>query len=374
MFKSRPRVLFVSYTADWTGPANSLLLLLKYLRDDYDVAVLLPGQGSFSEALSCAAIPMFSFPSLNKWSIPSIYRLIRRESFDLVYGNSTHGSSRNALIAAKLTRVPFICHVREMGWGKSWKEIGFLRFPNSVVAVSQACADSIRRFVPTRKLQTVHNGVPLQECQKKNKDAKANLLAETGGSHDDLIVLSMAHLLPRKGQEYAVTAMAKVVAESPLAHLYLVGGIDRDPAYVAKVRSKIQEFKLQQNLSVLGFRQDTSLFLQGADLYLHNAIKDPHPRSVIEAMAAGLPVVAFDVDGVSETVLHGKTGYLVPPGDVSGMAEAILKLASDPSLRETMGQAGRDRVETHFSAAVTAEKVARIIDRHLHTVSVAARP
>jgi len=135
MFKSRPRVLFVSYTADWTGPSNSLLLLLKYLRDDYDVAVLLPGQGSFSEALSCAAIPVFSFPSLNKWSIPSIYRLIRRESFDLVYGNSTHGSSRNALIAAKLARVPFICHVREMGWGKSWKEIGFLRFPNSVVGI-----------------------------------------------------------------------------------------------------------------------------------------------------------------------------------------------------------------------------------------------
>ena len=77
----------------------------------------------FSEALASEEIPFFSLPDLSKRSIASIYRLIKRDCFDLVYGNSSHGCSRNALIAAKLARVPFICHVREMGWEKSEKSI-----------------------------------------------------------------------------------------------------------------------------------------------------------------------------------------------------------------------------------------------------------
>ena len=78
------RILFVSYTAGWAGPTNSLLLLLKHLRDRYLVAVLLPGEGPFSETLEAEEIPYFSFRSLTKGSIPAMMRLIRRERFNLV--------------------------------------------------------------------------------------------------------------------------------------------------------------------------------------------------------------------------------------------------------------------------------------------------
>ena len=91
------------------------------------MAVLLPGHGLFSDALEGEAIPFFSLPRLTKWSIPSIYRLIKREHFDLVYGNTTHSSSRAAMVATKLSGVRFVCHVREMSWGKSWRQLGYLR-------------------------------------------------------------------------------------------------------------------------------------------------------------------------------------------------------------------------------------------------------
>ena len=117
--QSRDRILFFSHTADWVGTTNSLLLSLKYLRHRYDVAVLLPGKGLFSDALADEGIPFFSIPDATRGSILSISRLIRRERADVVYGNNRSGRSRNVFIAAKLAGKPFVCHVREMGWGVS---------------------------------------------------------------------------------------------------------------------------------------------------------------------------------------------------------------------------------------------------------------
>jgi len=139
-----PRIPFVSSTPNWIGPTSSLLLLLKHLRSRYDVTVLLPGEGLFIEALDREHIPYVRFLSLAKGSIPAILRLIRREGIDLVYGNTVNVTSRNALIAAEPARVPFIRHVHEMGWENTWLQMGFLRFSNAVIAVSQACALQIR--------------------------------------------------------------------------------------------------------------------------------------------------------------------------------------------------------------------------------------
>ena len=82
-------------------------------------------------------------------------------------------------------------------------------------------------------------------------------------------------------------------------------------------------------------------------------------------MAIGLPVVAFDIDGNPESVEDWKTGYLVPLGDVPQLADAVLKLAQDPSLRDSMGRIGRHRVETHFAAADMVDKFAKVIDRQV---------
>jgi len=362
------RILFVSSTANWIGPTISLLLLLKHLRSRYDVTVLLPGESFFCEALDREDIPYFSFRSIGKRSIPAIFRLIRREGFDLVYGNTINVTSRNALIAAKLAGVPFICNVREMGWENTWLQTGFLRFSNAVIAVSQACADSISRFVPQVQLRVVHNGVSASLCRfssGQREAARSALLAETGLAPDTVIIVSLAHILARKRQEYAVEAMVGIVKSIPATQLLLVGKLDGNRTYVNKIRAMIQDKGLGTHVSLLGFRQDALHLVQGADILLHTAVQDAHPRAVIEAMAIGLPVVAFDVDGASESVKDGKTGYLIPPGDVPQIIDAVLRLVSDPSLRATMGRMGRRRVETQFSAAAMAEKVAEVIDGQL---------
>ena len=211
--RPRRKVLFVSHNAEWTGPTNSLLLLLKHLRARCDIAVLLTGQGRFSDLLAAEHIPFFSFPSLSSWSIPAMVRLIRRERFDLVYGNNTSGSSRNAFIAAKLSGVTFICHVRGMGSGWSWRARGFLRFADAVVAVSEACGSSISRFVPRHRIDVVYNGVDFPINDVRGEAIRSRGEGEIGCPPNSSTIISVSHISPRKGQKYAIEAMAEIVKE-----------------------------------------------------------------------------------------------------------------------------------------------------------------
>lgn len=365
MSVSRKRILFVSHTGDWTGPTNSLLLLLRHLRHQYHVAVVLRGSGLFCQALAREQFPFSRLPSLNRRTVPALVDLIKREGFHLVYGNSTSTCSQAALIAAKLVGIPFICHVRGMGWDKSWRDLGFLKIADAAIAVSDACAQSVARFVPQERLFVVHNGVETLVPEIDPGAAREYLLSEMWLSPDDVVAISVSHVCRRKGVEYAVRAMAQVAREAPQARLLVAGSLEREPLYVEKVRGLVRQLGLERHVLLLGFRQDISQLLHGAHIFLHAALNDPHPRPVMEAMEAGLPVAAFAVDGVSETVVDGQTGYLVPSGDVAGLAQAVLRLARDPGLRAELGRRGKQRIEEAFSARATARRVASIIDQVL---------
>lgn len=352
------RILFVSHTAGCTGPTNSLLLLIRYLRREYDVGVLLPGSGSFSEALAQEGVPYYSFPVLDKWAIPHIARIVRREKYDLVYANNTHGSSRNAFLSARLADVPFVCHVRGMAWAAPMRRLGYLRFARAVIAVSEAAAASVRRFVRPDRLHVVYNGVQLAQ---DDAPPQANgFRKELGIPPEVNLLVSIAHLTPRKAQEYAVAAMREVVDAVP-AHLCLVGEVDRDPTYVQHLRQSIAEAGLESSVTIAGFRPDVSRILASADALVHTALRDPHPRAVLEAMAAAKPVTAFAVDGVAETVLNGKTGFLVPPGDTRALAASLIKLSRDRSLAVSLGREGKRLVAARFSDVGTAARVGRIL-------------
>lgn len=355
------RVLFSSYTPEWTGPAKSLVQLLEHLGAHLEPWVLVPGAGPLVDTLSSRSLPVFSLPALDKWSILSQARLIERENIDIVYGNTIHGSSRNSAIAAWLAGVPFVCHVREMGWDLGWKTLWYLRFVDAVIAVSHACAASVARFVPEGRLHVVHNGVPLSRGEA-HRGVGTDLRAELGVSPDALVILSLAHLSPRKGQMYALRAMSRLLGRWPNAHLCLAGRPGTFPDYDRKLQDFVTSRRIEDHVHFLGFRRDVSRLTAQSDVFLHTAVADPHPRAVLEAMKAGLPVVAFEVDGVAETVLDGETGRLVAPGDDEDLATAIADLAESREARERLGAAGRRRIESHFSSARTAERVLDILE------------
>lgn len=358
------RLLFVSNTTECAGPTNSLLLLLRHMGDGFDVAVLVPGHGFLSQALEGEGIATISLPSLKRRQVPDIYRLVTSGGYDLVYGNNASSACRNAMIAAKLARVPFACHVRGMGGRGKWKKLGFLRLADAVIAVSEACARTISPYSGRKRLHVVHNGVELPTLRHDAgpPDASDAAPVAAGLEPDARLVVSVSHICPRKGQEHAVEAMARVVRAVPSAHLLLVGALDRDPNYVDEVERRIRELALEGRVSLLGFRRDVPRLIRAADVFLHTAVRDPHPRAVIEAMAAGVPVVAFDVDGVSETVESGSTGILCRAQDTDGLAAAMTRLLCDPTLRRKFGERGRRVAAERFSAQEAARRIERIIE------------
>ncbi|MBM3934283.1 MAG: glycosyltransferase [SAR202 cluster bacterium] len=368
------RVLFVAYTADWTGPSNSLLLLIRHLGKRVDPLVVMPGEGLLAEALRAERIPYVSVKSLGTASIPGLRRLIKRRGIELVYANTASRVSRNALVASRLAGRPFICHVRSMGWKKKWTELGFLKYSNAVIAVSEACGKSVERFCRPGRLHVIHNGVEIDSMAVPDRQgARRHLEAVAGLPADAFAIISVSHISQRKGSIEAVRAFSTVASSDSRAHLILVGSLHREPAYVDAVRKEIAQGGLQKRVCLTGFREDAIRLMQGADLFLHTAASDPHPRSVVEAMACRLPVVAYSVDGVAETVENGVTGMLVPHGDLNALAASLKAVMSDPGSIASMRTSGPEIARSRFSATATANGVAAIMSMLSDFVSLTAQ-
>ena len=361
----KSRILFSSKTAEPTGPTTSLGLLVDRMAAYHDVTVLFPRDGEFRKRLEGKGISYRSVPSLGRRSIPGLVRFLRRERFDLVYVNEVSRASRHVCIAAVLSGTPFISHVRSMGWQQGWTRLGHLKWARAVIAVSQACGNSVARFVESERLHVVHNGVPLALLANGRRPEGPSLKEELGLPVRSRLVLHVGHVTPRKGQVFALEAMKQVVREAPTSHLCLAGALDRDPGYVRRVRSLCAEPELEGRVTVLGFRPDVHRLLSEGDVLVHTALADPHPRAVLEAMGAGLPVVAFATDGVTETVADGVTGYLVTKEDTEGLASVLVRVLSDEKLANRMGNAGQVRIKEHFSEARTSERIAKVIHRVL---------
>jgi glycosyltransferase involved in cell wall biosynthesis len=357
----KPRVLFVAHTAAVGGPTHSLLLLLRHLRERYDVGVLLPERGPLVDALTADNYRFRVLPDLRVTSVPEMIRWIRRQRIDLVYGNNPSRRARNALIAARLAGRPYVWHFRGMKWHWGWRDGIALRWADAVVAVSSACADSIRRFCPANRLHVVYNGVDDPPVVDR-ADARRYVEQTLGIARETRVILSVGHVMERKGHQYAIEAMALVARHAADVRLVIAGALDREAECTKRVQELVRRRELENRVHLLGLRDDLPRWLAAADVLLHTALQDPHPRAVLEGMAAGLPVVAFSVDGVSETVVHGECGWLVPAGDAGALAAALRLLLDRPESSRAFGRAARERVVRHFSAATTAASIGAIID------------
>lgn len=353
------RILFVAHAANLGGPAHSLLKLIKYLPTHYTAGVVIPSRGELGAYLEQLNIPYFVVPLRVRY-VPHLAYIIHKHHYDLVYANNFSFHSQVALAAAKLSRRPFVWHIREMVRTavptRKW-----LRQADAVVAVSRACADFIRQDVPVERLHIVHNGVELEDFAHEHESMQQRLRGELALGSDTVVVVSLGHVCERKNQLLAVELAARVVSSAPNTVFCLLGRLNHSPGYVAQVQGRIADLGLSDTVRLMDFRTDTPEFLTGADVFLHTSTIDPHPRSVIEAMAARLPVVAYATGGIPETVINGETGLLSPQGDAACLVASLRALIADPVRRRAMGSRGRERVEQHFTANQAAQKISAII-------------
>lgn len=306
---------------------------------------------------SLIGIPRHLYPS-------ALWRVIghlHRVGPDVVH---THLGYADLLggVAARLLRIPVVSTVHEMSPGSldnipraerikvalmTWAR---RRCAARVIAVSGGARTSYLQQTGERPehVVEVHNGV----ARRAEPGAGAAVRAELGLPGDALVLATLSTLRPVKAHEVAIEAVALLAEAHPSVRLVVVGeGPSREAVEQAAE-------PLGDLVTLAGFRDDAMAVLDAVDVLVHPSHLEALPTTLIEAAAAGVPVVATAVGGVPEIVEHGVTGLLVsPPPTASAIADAVEALLTDVRLRERLGHAAAERFARHFSGAVWADNL-----------------
>ncbi len=215
-----------------------------------------------------------------------------------------------------------------------------------VVAVGGAVRQALvhNEGIPERRVQVIYNGVDLTPFAQAVPE-RAALRRSLGLPADEFVIIQVARLDYLKDHATAVRTMDRLVRALPSARLLIVGEGPERQAIAELVRQR----GLERHVEFLGLRRDVSLLLQASDAFLLTSISEGIPLTIIEAMAAALPVVATQVGGVGEIVENGRTGLLAPSGDDDTLARHLLALAANPEKRQELGKLGRDRAHALFA-------------------------
>jgi glycosyltransferase involved in cell wall biosynthesis len=221
------------------------------------------------------------------------------------------------------------------------------------LAVSHALAQRLQQcfMIPRHKVEVIHNAVPVEWFARP---AAAALRASLTGGQDLPLVLTVARLDAQKGHCDLLEAATHV----PDAHFVLAG----DGPERGALETQAAALGIRDRVHFLGHRTDIPDLLAACDLFVLPSRYEGLPLSVLEAMAAGKPVVASAIPGTNEAVIHGETGFLVAPGRITAQADAIRRLLVDPALARRFGRAGQARVRQEFSAETMVARVVEVYE------------
>jgi glycosyltransferase involved in cell wall biosynthesis len=232
-------------------------------------------------------------------------------------------------------------------------------FNDSVIAPSRSTADYHRRVHGLGgRVEVIPNFVDCDATLPATPQRRRTARESLGLGEDALVIGSVGAVEARKRPSDLVRAARSVLEARPEAALVLVGGLE-DEREVARVR--LQARGIEDRVRLPGRREDARSLLAAFDLFALASASEEAPIAVLEAMAAGLPVISTDVGGLSEMVQDGGTGLLAPPRDVAAFAERLGRLAGDPALRQGMGVAGRRRAEAAFAAGPVVERIEAVL-------------
>ncbi|MCX7925062.1 MAG: glycosyltransferase family 4 protein [Fimbriimonadales bacterium] len=268
------------------------------------------------------------------------------------------GANNFAVWLSRLAKVPAVLRAHAHTIHFHW------RMAHHIIAVSEQTRryHITHNFVPPSRISTVHGFVDPARLITLDKGARQAVRAELGLSPTDFVVGVIGNIIPRKGQIYLVRALPTVVARYPQVRVLLVGVI-HPPRYGEQVKREAARLGVSENLLWLGERRDVPRLLQAIDLYALPTLSDMLPMAMLEAMWAGLPILATDVGGIPEAITHGTEGWLVPPKDPDALANALIEIIENPSERARRAQNAHHRVQESFTVQPQVAKIEAILQQ-----------
>lgn len=228
------------------------------------------------------------------------------------------------------------------------------RWATHFVAVSEHVARTNRRAlgVPAERTTVIHRGRDPELYRPASPERRTALRGDLGLGEDERVILNIARLLDRKGQHELISAMPEIVRAQPRARLLIAGeGPER-----AALERAVADLGLDSRVTLLGTRQDVPDLLAVADVFVTPSHYEGHGGSLIEAMLAGLPIVATDTPPHRESMEPGVTGLAVPLRDPAALAAAIVSLLDDPERAREMSAAAREAARARFDVAEIARR------------------
>lgn len=279
----------------------------------------------------------------------SIKKICREQKIELIYTNTTPVIIGG--IAAKLLGIKNLWHIHEIlpinskeqrffGWLINWSS-------DKVIVVSSAVYENWSNKIDKRKLVLLHNGIDELEIIDDSIDLRNSLNLPI----NKILVGMIGRVNLFKGQSYFIEIAAAINAKPHDCHFVMVG--DAYPGYEYLYDQLAKQKKLlgvDAIITDLGYRTDIPMIMNSLDIFVLPSTKpDPFPTVILEAMSVQKPVVATRQGGACESVVHGLTGYLVPLENPVSVADHILTLAENNSLRKEMGKAGKERFKLLYS-------------------------
>ncbi|MEM8984684.1 MAG: glycosyltransferase [Pseudomonadota bacterium] len=283
--------------------------------------------------------------------VPRLARRFARLAPDVVHVHSRRGGDLYGGPAARLAGLPSVLTRRVDNplsvFGARWR----LRPYRRVIAISEAVRDVLTSAgVAAERIVVIRDALDVAPLVLS---PERDWFVQTFGVPKGVPLIGViAQFIPRKGHRYVFDAMPAVLERLPAARLLLFG---RGPLE-AELRALAHEYGLAEQVVFGGFRRDMARILPCLDLVVHPATAEGMGVALLEAAAAAVPVVAFAAGGVSEVVVDGETGLLVPVGDSAGLGAAIAALLTDRRRGEALGVAARRRIEQAFSVAEHAAR------------------
>lgn len=285
-----------------------------------------------------------------------LYRLIKSGGYDIVHCHSSKAGVLGRL-AARLAGVPRI-YFTVHGWGIDdrqplpvrWMYIMAERLAGAVSSRIVCVSDYDRnkglalRLASAEKLVVIHNGMP--DAGGPRRESGEKLRAELGLETDVLIIGTVMRLAPPKEPLFFLEMAARLLDEGQEGLYFVVVG---DGPLRPRCEDYIDKHSLGGKVFLLGAREDAAQLVRGFDVFTLFSRHEGLPLTIIEAMMAGVPVVASNAGGVGEMVLHGETGYLVNGFNPDTAAEYIEELVSSPELRTKIGENGRMMALENFT-------------------------
>jgi len=355
------------------GAQENTLYTVEGLMADhqYDVTLItgptFGPEGSLMDQVRAKSIRVIMVPTLRRNINPfldliaffHLVTILRREKFDIVH---THSSKAGILgrLAAHFTRTKIIIHTIHglpfHAYESVLRNLIYRFFEKWVAAFTRriitVCDEMIRQAVaagiaPREKFLTIYSGLDISTFLTVNATQRAALRTSWEIPYGAVVIGKVSRLFHLKGHTYLLEAAKRVIDKSPQVYFVFIGGGILEQA----LREQAERLGIADHIIFTGLVQpeEIPLYLHAVDIVVHVSLREGLPRVVPQAFLAGIPVVAFDIDGAHDIIEDGVNGFLVAPKDSETLAKQLLVLVNLPSLREQFGREGKAKALSLFS-------------------------